>query len=285
MRIRNGSAGLNVEIDGDDTAPPVVLLHGIIMSAPTWDWMVPHLADRYRVIRLDFRGHGESDRTPDRYQPADYVSDAIAVCEQVAQRPVAMIGHSLGGGTAAALAQLRPDLVRGVLLEDPPLSMPARTEGPTNALLDGFALMRKSIPAMQEAGTDVDTLTAILTAAPSASGGTFGELLYTDGIRAMAASMLRVDATVLDPVLAGTMTPAFDPMLEIPVPVTVLGADPTSPDAVVRQADLDQLSSASPHADGRVLVGSSHLMHDLLTHRDDFWAIVAVFLDSLGAPA
>ena len=127
------------------------MLHGITMSGRTWEWVVADLADRYRVIRLDFRGHGRSDRAPGAYQPADYLSDAVATIEQVAGGPCFVVGHSLGGMTAAALTQQRPDLVRGAVLEDPPLGSPARTLD-DNSLLDGFALMRESVPRLQGSG-------------------------------------------------------------------------------------------------------------------------------------
>ena len=124
MRVQNGDVSLNVMIDGDDDAPPLLLMHGILGCAETWNWMVPRVADRFRVLRLDFRGHGDSDRAPGEYQMASYVSDAVAVCEQVAGAPVAVVGHSLGGATAAGLAQTRPDLVRGAVLEDAPFRDP-----------------------------------------------------------------------------------------------------------------------------------------------------------------
>ena len=46
------------------SAPPILVLHGITQSTATWGWLVPHLADTHRVVRLDFRGHGRSGRTP-----------------------------------------------------------------------------------------------------------------------------------------------------------------------------------------------------------------------------
>lgn len=54
MRIQNGDVELNVAVDGADDAAPILLLHGILGSSQTWDWMVPRLVDNYRVLRLDF---------------------------------------------------------------------------------------------------------------------------------------------------------------------------------------------------------------------------------------
>ena len=279
MEILNGDLTLNVAVDGDADAPPVLLLHGITASVRTWEWMVPHLVDRYRVLRLDFRGHGRSGRAPGTYGWEGYVSDAAAACREVAGAPCAIIGHSLGGGTAAALAQLHPDLPRGVLLEDPPLSVTRDLED--NSLLDAFRLMRESIPRIQAEGIPADVVAQILAQAPSAAGPTFGEMLHPDALAAMAAGMLELDATVLDPVLEGTIRPLFDPSAPIPVPTLVITADPASPDAVTRPADVERLATASPHAKVRVMTGASHLVHDELANRQNFLDEVIGFLDQL----
>jgi pimeloyl-ACP methyl ester carboxylesterase len=283
MRIQNGAVGLNVVVDGADDAPPILLLHGILGSSRTWDWMVPRLTDRYRVLRLDFRGHGESDRAADTYQLTDYVSDAVAVCEQVAGVPCIVVGHSLGGATAAGLAQTRPDLVRGVVLEDAPLAMPdPDAEGSErNSLMDVFGLMREAIPQVQAAGMSVDDVTAVVAASPGASGGVLGDLLHDDGVTTMAASMLAVDASVLDRVLRGSPTVVFDADQTLPVPAAVVAADPASPDAVTQPADLAKLTIHSPHATAHTLAGANHLIHDTIGQREPFWAIVDEFVGSL----
>lgn len=283
MRISNGDVGLNVVVDGDDGAPPIVLLHGILSSARTWDWMVPRLVDRYRVVRLDFRGHGESDRTAGRYGMEHYVSDAVAACEQVAGAPCVIIGHSLGGAAAAGLAQTRPDLVRGVVLEDAPLAMPHPTTGGAarNSLLDSFTALRELIPAIQSAGRSVDDIAAASANAPSAAGPPFGEILHEDGLITMAAGTLAVDASVLDPVLDGTMASFFDPARTLGTDVAAVAADPASPDAVTSQADLARLIELNPQASTHTLAGANHLIHDTMGQRERFWTIVETFLASL----
>lgn len=281
MELRTGELTLHLDVDGPEDAPPVLLLHGITSSGRTWGWLVPDLAERYRVLRLDFRGHGRSGRAPGDYDFAGYVADAAAACRQVAGQATIVIGHSLGGGTAAALAQQHPDLVRAVVLEDPPLAMSVELEG--NSLLDGFRLMRESIPQFQQSGIDAATLAGILAGAPSATGATFGDLLHPDAITAMAEGMLELDATVLDPVLEGTVTPAFDPHAPIPVPTLLVTADPASPDAVARAADAELMRSVTPHAEVVVMTGSGHLVHDELEHRDPFRAAVLDFVERVSS--
>ena len=271
MELRTDDLTLHYEDDGDPEAPPILVLHGITQSTATWGWLVPHLAGEHRVVRLDFRGHGRSGRTPGAYRFPGYVADATAICEQVLGEPAVLVGHSLGGGTAAALAQTRPDLVRGVVLEDPAIMAPpapgaaASLDG--NALLDGFRLMRESIPRLQASGISTTDLANVLRAAPSPSGPLFGEVVHDDALDAMAEGMLLLDATVLDPVFDGSSSPVFDPHRELPVPGIVLAGDPSSPDTIVRERDVALLAEHSPKVECRVLAGAGHLIHDARQHR------------------
>lgn len=283
MRVQNGDVSLNVLVDGDDGAPPLLLMHGILGCADTWDWMVPRVADRFRVLRLDFRGHGDSDRAPGQYQFASYVADAVAVCEQLAGAPVAVVGHSLGGATAAGLAQTRPDLVRGAVLEDAPFRDPDADAvvDEENSLLTSFQLLRESIPQVQAAGMTAEDLAPVVAAGPYAGGGTMGDFLLDDGVLTMAKGMTRVDASVLDVVLSGQMSPVHDPTKPITTPIVAVAADPAKPDAVTSPADLARLTELCPDVATHTLAGANHLIHDTADQREPFWSIVDGFLSSL----
>jgi pimeloyl-ACP methyl ester carboxylesterase len=285
MQVMNGELDLHVEEDGSPDRPPVLMLHGIMSSHRTWDWLVPELSERFRLLRLDFRGHGRSGRAPGEYMPDGYVADAVAVLEQVG--PCVVIGHSLGGVTAAALTQQRPDLVTAALMEDPPLGSTVPGEAASlegNSLLDGFRLMRESIPALQKANTPVDALVGMLAAAPDTTGaGTFGEMLHADGLQAMAASLLEVDATVLDPVLSGS-TPVFlDPTVPFGVPSLIVAADPSKPDAVADPDAVRHYTDLSDDVDVVVVAGAGHLIHDERASRQPFLDAVGAFLGRFAA--
>ena len=280
MKIRNGSIELHVAEDGDPSAPPILLLHGITSFGGTWDWFVPELAERFRVLRLDFRGHGASDRAPGEYTTANCVNDAVATIEQVAGQPCIVIGHSLGGATAAALTQRHGDLVVVAVMEDPPLAAAGNTpERTDHALLDGFKLMRASIPQMQAAGMTRDVLAGVLAAAPGTAGSTFGATLHADGISAMAGSMLAVDAAVLDPVLDGTIGTFLDPDVPFGAPSLIVCADPTVPGAVADPDLARHYAEISPAVEVLVVDGAGHLIHDELGVRDRFRNAVIDFID------
>jgi pimeloyl-ACP methyl ester carboxylesterase len=297
VKIHNGPIELHVADDGDPAASPILLLHGITSFGGTWDWVVPTLAERWRVLRLDFRGHGASDRTPGEYEPACYLSDAVAAIEQAAGQPCVVMGHSLGGATAAALVQQRPDLVVAAVLEDPPLRFAENLGADTpsggsdavsalegNSLLDSFRLIRESAPQLQASGITVDMLSGILAAAPTAGGGTFGELLHPDGIASMAGSLLTVDASVLDPVLTGTIQSILDPDQPFGVPSLIVCADPTKSDAVADTAMAQHFADLSPTTEFIVLDGAGHLIHDELASRERFRDALLGFLDRVAPP-
>ena len=270
MRIDHDGVSLHVAEDGNPDGPVVLFLHGITSCTDTWNWALPDLVATHRVLRLDFRGHGDSARAPGTYAFNNCVTDAIAVCEQVIGGPAVLVGHSLGGGTAAAVAQRRPDLVRAVLLEDPAIMQgaPEAADGEPNALLTVFGMMRQMIPMLQASGVTVEALVGILNDSPSMDGRPFKESMHPDAIEAMASGMLRLDSSVLAPVLEGTLDAVFDGHSPLPVPGIVLAGDEAKPDTIVRGGEKALLAQHSPHIDVRVVSGAGHLIHDSLVYRD-----------------
>ena len=282
MRITtDDGVELFVAEDGAPDAPPVLLLHGITMSTATWGWLVPDLAGDHRVLRLDFRGHGRSGRAPGTYRPAGYLADAVAACQQLVDGPVPVIGHSLVGLTAAGLAQHHPDLVTGILVEDPPL-LP-RPTGDAHALDESsllalFGLLRQAIPQMQASSPDPADLAAFFATTRTTDGRQADAVYHPDTFTTWAVSQLALDVTVLDPVLAGESDAPWDPASPIPTPVTVLAGDPGSPETLMRPGPLAALEASTPQAVVQVVEGAGHNIHDELEGRDVVREAVLAFL-------
>ncbi len=110
--------------------PPLVLIHGYLVSHWYFRQVIGDLARRFSVIALDLPGHGESDRpSPDRFGydlPA--LADVVAGTLDALGVPRAHVwGHSMGGGVALTLAARHPEKVDRLLLEDAavyPLPLP-----------------------------------------------------------------------------------------------------------------------------------------------------------------
>jgi len=102
-------------------APVVVLVHGVAGWHRTWWRVGPALADRgWRVLAVDQRGHGRSPRIDGHATVGDFAADLGGVIERIGAPVDALIGHSLGAAVSAELAYLRPELVKRLVLEDPP---------------------------------------------------------------------------------------------------------------------------------------------------------------------
>ncbi|MFP6736124.1 MAG: alpha/beta fold hydrolase [Rhodospirillales bacterium] len=101
----------------EDNRPPLLILHGLFGSARNWAQIARAMAARRRVLALDLPNHGGSPWTGD----AGYRAMASAVAGLMAGEGIAgadIMGHSMGGKTAMALALERPDLVRRLVVVD-----------------------------------------------------------------------------------------------------------------------------------------------------------------------
>jgi pimeloyl-ACP methyl ester carboxylesterase len=96
----------------------VLLLHGLAGHADEWAQTASWLTARCRVVALDARGHGRSERFPADVSRDAVVADAVFVVEQLRLQPVVVVGQSVGGLTALSLAARQPELVRGLVLVD-----------------------------------------------------------------------------------------------------------------------------------------------------------------------
>jgi pimeloyl-ACP methyl ester carboxylesterase len=100
---------------------PLVLVHGSWASHHTWDLVVPGLADAFRVLTYDRRGHSESERPTGEGSVREDVADLAALIAHLGLAPAWVAGNSFGASITLRLAGERPDLVRGLLGHEPPL--------------------------------------------------------------------------------------------------------------------------------------------------------------------
>lgn len=115
--------------------PRVVLLHGYSDAADCWSPLLPSLLGHCDALAVDARGHGESGLPEEPFGPRAMALDTAQVLDALGGRPVVLAGTSMGGLTAAVLAGLRPDLVRGLVLADPAPGTRVRT-APSMAVPD-----------------------------------------------------------------------------------------------------------------------------------------------------
>lgn len=100
--------------------PALILLHGFTDSGLCWTPIAQVLEAEYDVTMIDTRGHGLSDAPTTALTTELLVSDVLAVIQILGLGQVALLGHSMGAHVAARLAESHPEIVRALLLEDPP---------------------------------------------------------------------------------------------------------------------------------------------------------------------
>jgi pimeloyl-ACP methyl ester carboxylesterase len=123
----------------------VVLLHGGGSTGATWHALATRLvAAGFEAVTPDLRGHGAGPR-PGTYPLAGFAADVLALLESLGPEPVDLIGHSLGGYVALAVATARPDRVRRLVVEDPPV--PPRT-GPSTRQLSRLQMSAGFVAAL-----------------------------------------------------------------------------------------------------------------------------------------
>jgi pimeloyl-ACP methyl ester carboxylesterase len=117
-RIQVGNLAVAIGDAGD--GPPVVLLHGLGCGRRMWFHQSLALRNRFRVIAYDQRGHGETGApaAATDYSAALLARDLVGVLDALRIERAAIVGFSLGGGPALALAAGKPERVSGLVLAD-----------------------------------------------------------------------------------------------------------------------------------------------------------------------
>lgn len=110
--------GIEIYYETAGSGPAVVLLHSFLCSGTMWAGQVGPLAQHYRVINIDARGHGRSSRVTSPFTYHDTVGDVTAVLDCAGVTTAVWAGLSMGGFTALRAALTVPDRVSGLILLD-----------------------------------------------------------------------------------------------------------------------------------------------------------------------
>jgi pimeloyl-ACP methyl ester carboxylesterase len=128
-----GGFHVHYQDEGHPSLPLLVLLHGFGDSYTTWDGWVRELGSRFRIIRLDFPGHGLTRAPADYVLRGDALADFVdAFAARLDLPQFAVAGNSMGGSVAWQLALRHPDRVNALILldaagfpnEKPPAALP-----------------------------------------------------------------------------------------------------------------------------------------------------------------
>lgn len=114
-----GGLNLSYQEWGNPEAPPIIMLHGFGVSGHMFDEFADRMQDRYRLLALDQRGHGDSDWATDGdYSRTSFVEDLEGFRKALGIERFILIGHSMGGLNSVAYSSAYPQHVRALVLVD-----------------------------------------------------------------------------------------------------------------------------------------------------------------------
>jgi pimeloyl-ACP methyl ester carboxylesterase len=113
--IDTAQGQLQVVDEGDPADPAIVLIHCYTCSLRWWDEVADRMSDDFRVIRMDLLGHGGSAKPGSGYSIEDQGAAIAEVLGSLDVRDATLVGHSLGGTVAAAVAEQSPDVARKIV--------------------------------------------------------------------------------------------------------------------------------------------------------------------------
>ena len=126
-KIKVNGVELVCRFDGPENGHVVMMSNSLMSDHTMWDVTVPALADRYKVLRYDTRGHGRSGTTPGPYSIEMLADDAIGLIDQLGIRRVHFVGLSMGGMIAQQIGARYADRVYSLSLCDTASEMPPRS--------------------------------------------------------------------------------------------------------------------------------------------------------------
>jgi len=241
--------------------PTIVMFHGVLRA---WNCFLPlatQLSPTYDLISLDQRGHGTSDRA-DRYLVADYADDGVEWLERAVGRPTVLYGHSLGAMVAASVAARCPNLVRGVVLEDPPFDTLGKYIKNT-ALHDYFRQLSELVAAQLPQAELTRRLSDVTTTNPQTGGRLrLGDVRDAAALRFFASTLRRVDPRVFEPIVSGNWLDGYDidrVLGEIRCPVLLLQGEAAA-GAMLTDADVARVRTAASDV-AHVRLPAGHMLH------------------------
>jgi 3-oxoadipate enol-lactonase len=225
------------------SGPPVLLLHGLGWDHSLWNPTVERLAPHYRVVAVDTRGHGATDKPDGPYDMAMFSLDCAALADALGLTGICVIGLSQGGMVAQNLALLRPDLVASLVL----ISTSCKS---APSLRDN---MEARIAAMDKMG-------------PEAAAGIAAESIFSPGWRtANPAALARFvswrSAMPSAPLNAATRAlyefNLSNDLPRIAVPTLVVAGQE---DVLTRPEGMQEIAALIPGAEYRLIPKSGHMI-------------------------
>jgi 3-oxoadipate enol-lactonase len=128
MKVTANGIAINYTLEGPANAPVVIMSHSLATDLTMWDPTVPALTSRFRVLRYETRGHGQTDAPKAAYTLDQLADDALALLKALGISRAHWVGLSMGGMIGQTLALKAPDVFLSLSLCDTSSRIPAEAK-------------------------------------------------------------------------------------------------------------------------------------------------------------
>lgn len=212
-RVKVNGVDIAYRFDGPVHGPVVLLSNSLMSNYDMWDWTLPALTDRYRVLRYDTRGHGRSGTTPGPYSIELLADDAAGLLDALEIKAAHFVGLSMGGMIGQQLGARYPDKLLSLSLCDTASEMPPRslwaerleiaTKLGVAGLVDGTIKRWFTAPFIQRAPEDIAKVRTFILGT-----GTEGYMACAAAVRDMAQTTLLLKINTPTLIMTGRQDPA-----------------------------------------------------------------------------
>lgn len=152
MRIEANGISFVCQIDGREGAPWLTFSNSLNTNMSLWDGQVARLADRYRILRYNTRGHEGSDTPPGPWQLEDLAADIVGLWDALGIERSHFVGLSIGGMAGQALALGSPERIGGLVLADTRSEFSGEWGGFVTAMIarveaEGLEVLAREMPS------------------------------------------------------------------------------------------------------------------------------------------
>lgn len=241
--------GINIHFYhiGDINNSSILLLHGITDNGLCWSRVAHALADNYDVIMTDARGHGRSDGIATGFSTAILADDTAGVIRALGLKKPYLFGHSMGARTAAMVAAKYPDLVRAIILEDPPFR-----DMPLTQTNEG--------QQAQQRWQWVEALKALSRQERIAMGFATNPNWAEEEVIPWADSKAQFDTKVLEYTTVFISDPWRDIIAHIECPILLITGDPQL-NSIVTPETAQEAAQLWKHGELKHITGAGHNIH------------------------